>query len=201
MTWPQYAAAIHLGLFTLIATTKYILQWGTTRHNPIVLGRGKTGFALFVERVSPLFFIVWLFELTNFSFNLGWRVLPELFYEVLITGEIFKLAGATLLVFSIVIFAASLIAFGPSWRIGVDTERPGPLVTTGIFAYSRNPIYVAVDLWFLAICLLGGTVFFLIAALLALLTFHIQIRLEEKFLSAFYGAEYQNYRSKVRRYL
>jgi len=37
----------------------------------------------------------------------------------------------------------SLISFGRSFRVGIDTDRPDRLVTSGIFAVSRNPIYVA----------------------------------------------------------
>jgi len=36
----------------------------------------------------------------------------------------------------------SRISFGKSFRVGIDPSRPGKLVTDGIFAYSRNPIYV-----------------------------------------------------------
>ena len=41
---------------------------------------------------------------------------------------------------------ASLISFGRSFRVGIDVDRPDKLVTTGIFAWSRNPIYVALFL-------------------------------------------------------
>jgi len=37
----------------------------------------------------------------------------------------------------------SLISFGRSFRIGIDTDRPDALIIDGIFALSRNPIYVA----------------------------------------------------------
>src|SRR6185312_1284537 len=37
----------------------------------------------------------------------------------------------------------SLISFGTSFRVGIDARRPDKLVTTGVFAHTRNPIYVA----------------------------------------------------------
>ena len=36
----------------------------------------------------------------------------------------------------------SLVSFGNSFRDGIDVDEPGRLVTTGIFAVSRKPIYV-----------------------------------------------------------
>ena len=50
-------------------------------------------------------------------------------------GVFFCLAGVLLLLWSI-------LSFGKSFRVGIDIEHPGKLVTTGIFGYSRNPIYV-----------------------------------------------------------
>ena len=37
----------------------------------------------------------------------------------------------------------SLVSFGRSFRVGIDDENPDKLVTGGVFAWSRNPIYVA----------------------------------------------------------
>ena len=37
----------------------------------------------------------------------------------------------------------SLVSFGKSFRVGIDEEHPGSLVTTGAFAISRNPIYTS----------------------------------------------------------
>ena len=95
----------------------------------------------------------------------------------------------------------SLVSFGRSFRVGIDTDRPDRLVTTGIFAFSRNPIYVA-----FAIVLIGE---FLIFANWILLTyaggafwlFHRQVLREEAYLAQQYGQEYLAYRKRVRRYL
>ena len=51
-------------------------------------------------------------------------------------GVLFCLAGLALLL-------SSLVSFGRSFRVGIDEDHPGPLITTGVFAFSRNPIYMA----------------------------------------------------------
>jgi hypothetical protein len=49
---------------------------------------------------------------------------------------LFCLAGLFLLLWS-------LISFRKSFRIGIDTDHPDKLIVDGVFAFSRNPIYVA----------------------------------------------------------
>src|SRR5262245_47234907 len=52
------------------------------------------------------------------------------------TGVALCVAGLSLLLWS-------LVSFGRSFRVGIDVDHPDQLVTTGVFAHTRNPIYVA----------------------------------------------------------
>jgi protein-S-isoprenylcysteine O-methyltransferase Ste14 len=95
----------------------------------------------------------------------------------------------------------SLASFGRSFRVGIDDETPDQLVTGGVFAWSRNPMYVA--FW---VILLGQFLVFpnwLLLVYLAAATwlFHRQVRREEAYLAQRYGAEYADYCGRVRRYL
>lgn len=95
----------------------------------------------------------------------------------------------------------SLISFKQSFRIGIDTDRPDSLITSGIFAYSRNPIYVA-----FALVLLGEFLIFPNWVLLAyiagfLLLVHRQVLREEDYLRGHYGPAYRDYCHRVRRYV
>lgn len=87
------------------------------------------------------------------------------------------------------------------WRIGFERTTPGELVTTGIFTFSRNPIYPFLDLWFVGVFWIYGRLSFLIFAVLAIVHEHFQILREEKFLVGLYGKEYQDYRLQTSRYL
>lgn len=110
------------------------------------------------------------------------------------TGVLFCLVGLLLVLWS-------LISFRQSFRIGIDTDRLDSLITTGAFAVSRNPIYVA-----FAIILIGQFLIFsnwisLIYICAATWLFHRQVLREEEYLSGHYGQAYAGYCSRVRRYL
>ncbi|MBW2235499.1 MAG: DUF1295 domain-containing protein, partial [Deltaproteobacteria bacterium] len=70
-------------------------------------------------------------------------------------------------------------------------EKAGALVTTGIFAWSRNPIYLALDLLVLgSFAIQGRTLFGLLAVLIAGLL-HALILREERFLEEHYANAYR----------
>ena len=75
------------------------------------------------------------------------------------------------------------------------------LVTTGIYAYSRNPMYLAMLLLLLAWGLWLGNAFnTLLAALFVAYMNRFQIKQEETALLRLFGQEYQKYCTQVRRW-
>ncbi len=71
----------------------------------------------------------------------------------------------------------------------------------GIFAWTRNPIYVALDLIFFGAFLVQGRAIFLALALALAGLLHYQIRREEKYLARLYGDAYRAYCERVGRYV
>jgi protein-S-isoprenylcysteine O-methyltransferase Ste14 len=51
--------------------------------------------------------------------------------------------GVALCAAALLVIVLSLVSFGTSFRVGIDTNHPDRLVTSGIFARTRNPMYVA----------------------------------------------------------
>jgi protein-S-isoprenylcysteine O-methyltransferase Ste14 len=95
----------------------------------------------------------------------------------------------------------SLIAFGKSFRVGIDVDAPDRLVTGGIFALSRNPIYVGFFSILIAEFLIFPNWITLAYLVAAVWLVHRQILREEEFLRDYYGQEYTAYCERVRRYL
>ena len=119
----------------------------------------------------------------------------EFFHSEIIQwiGVFFCLAGLLLVLWS-------LVSFGRSFRVGIDTEHPDKLITSGAFAYSRNPIYVAFALILLGQFLIFPNWLLLVYLFAGIWLFHRQILREEEYLKKHYGKEYREYSNRVRRY-
>ena len=78
----------------------------------------------------------------------------------------------------------NLVSFGNSFRVGIDQDHPDKLVTTGIFAFSRNPIYVAFGLILLGQFLVFSNWILLVYLVAAIWLFHRQVLREEAYLRA-----------------
>ena len=83
--------------------------------------------------------------------------------------------------------------------IGEDSER---LIKTGIFAYTRNPIYFSFVLFHLSMFLVFENVmYFLSAAGLAIWLHNYVIKSEENYLLSIFPDEYDRYMKAVRRWI
>jgi protein-S-isoprenylcysteine O-methyltransferase Ste14 len=81
-------------------------------------------------------------------------------------------------------------------------EKTSTVVNSGIYAYSRNPMYLALVLILLALALYfkNLTCFGVIPLFIGYIT-QYQIKPEEVMLNKLFPADYQVYREKVRRWL
>lgn len=124
------------------------------------------------------------------------KVGTELFHN-----EVLQWVGVMFCILGLLLFLLSLISFGKSFRVGIDEEHPGSLVTTGVFAVSRNPIYTAFGFILLGIFLIFTNWIILLYLIAGLWLFNRQVLREEESLKRFYGEDYVKYCEKVRRYL
>jgi len=168
--------------------------------NPIAIGRGKRGVLLAIDLLAVAGLIVWIVEVLSYAFHSGFRILPLFLHAGLIDARAAKISGVAIVTAGLILFAMAFVSFGDSWRVGVDAKSPGRLVTRGVFTATRNPIYVFLDLWFIGIFLINGTLIFLLFAAAALAVLHWQILQEERFLTQHYGEPYQNYCERTARY-
>lgn len=94
-----------------------------------------------------------------------------------------------------------MIFMRTSWRVGIDKQTKGDLLTEGIYRYSRNPAFVGFDLMFLELFLTYPNILTLLIMVLNLRSIHRLILEEEKYLISIYGGSYKLYCSNTRRYM
>ena len=111
-------------------------------------------------------------------------------------------AGALLIVAGIAVIVSARREMA---RRGQPTDPGKPtsaLVTTGIFSWSRNPMYLGAACLLLGIALAGDLVWLGALLVPALAACHIVlIAPEERYLAAVFGEEYRAYAATVRRWL
>jgi Putative protein-S-isoprenylcysteine methyltransferase len=143
----------------------------------------------------PPFALVFFYIVFASAFGLP-KVGAELFHN-----EFVGWIGAVLCVMGILLFVYALISFGKSFRVGLDEDHPGELVTAGAFSISRNPIYTAFGLILTGIFLIIPNWIILIFVFVGIWLLNRQILLEEKSLKKVYGEKYTEYCKRVRRFL
>jgi protein-S-isoprenylcysteine O-methyltransferase Ste14 len=85
----------------------------------------------------------------------------------------------------------------------INPARPATtIVTSGPFGFSRNPLYLSLTLLFIGLTLAVNTWWGIVLLLPLLLALHFGVVLrEERYLDRKFGADYREYRSRVRRYV
>ena len=201
MSFFDYFQVTSIAIFLLIIVIRAVYMNVSRNINPIVIGSGKKGFALAFELLSFAGLAVWMIEVLLYAFHIEFRIFPAALEMRLIDSPAARVIGVVLISLGLSVFVMAFVSFGDSWRVGFDMKKPGELVTNGIFAFTRNPIYLLIDLWFFGMFLINGTLIFLIFAVLAAVGVHWQIRQEEAFLTNLYGQPYRDYCTRTRRYI
>ncbi len=81
-------------------------------------------------------------------------------------------------------------------------QESSALVTSGVYSYTRNPMYLSLVLVLVGMATwLGSIATWLVIPLFILLITRIFIRTEEKMLAETFGSDYEEYRVRVRRWI
>jgi protein-S-isoprenylcysteine O-methyltransferase Ste14 len=90
---------------------------------------------------------------------------------------------------------------GRSWRMGIDPADQTALITTGLYAYVRHPIYALSSLMMLATLAAIPSPLMAVIAVIHLVFLQWEARREERHLLAAHGENYADYCRKTGRFL
>tara|TARA_Y100001970_G_C14094881_1_gene782078 strand:- start:563 stop:1021 length:459 start_codon:yes stop_codon:yes gene_type:complete len=143
---------------------------------------------------NPLYISVYLLV---FSYFFGEFIIPK--YDLLYFFNLFGLVG--LIISTIFFFSAFNLftSYKENPRPKTESKR---LIKTGIFAYSRNPIYISFVLFHFSMFLtFENVVYFLTSLGLFFWINNFVIPVEEEYLKSKFGNEFNRYSLAVKRWL
>lgn len=112
------------------------------------------------------------------------------------TGHVAKLLGWTSTIAGLGLAVEATRAAG-----SVDLERPERLITDGVYAGSRHPMYVGWTLIYGGIALITGNGWLVVLSPVLAGVVHLETAKEERALRSAFGSDYDTYMTRVRRYL
>ena len=116
------------------------------------------------------------------------------YWPVLLSGTFLLVAGFALTV-------VGHYTLGMNWLSGIHPNKKTQLVTHGVYACSRNPMYIGVLATQLGFFLALPSGFTLLCLLIGFAAIFNQVRLEEKHLSSALTPEYEAYKARVPRWV
>tara|TARA_B100000035_G_scaffold313618_1_gene327752 strand:+ start:1056 stop:1724 length:669 start_codon:yes stop_codon:yes gene_type:complete len=191
----QIERAFSLGLIAFLSAIIFIL------YIHICFFPKKAANAAHIPTFPPLIML--------FSLSLGFLIgISNLYvlqlYEL---PQFFDIFRSNVLGISVIILSFILINF--SIKIFIDNdEDPNPttqsnvLITDGIYAYIRNPMYLALTLFQIGVGISLSFIHISIMAILTVILLHYFVILrEEKYLLKLFGEDYKLYLKKSRRWV
>ena len=114
----------------------------------------------------------------------------------------FKYIGVGVIMLGVCIVILASLSFKRA-KTNIEPWKPTTkIISTGIYAYSRNPIYVGFFLILIGIGIFLNSFWILISFIpSAVLIYYIAIKKEEVYLEKKFGEEYIHYKNKVRRWV
>ena len=109
---------------------------------------------------------------------------------------------AALMLLSVFLFISATRAMGANWSVVARMREGHELVTSGIFARLRHPIYTGMAAFLAALAIaFGHTTSLILTVPLFVLGTWIRISEEERLLRAEFGGAYDDYAARVKRFV
>lgn len=132
-------------------------------------------------------------------------VWPELYRQLGVIPVLefvpLQIAGMAIMLLALLWTVIAQIHMGQSWRIGIDYQHRTALITSGVFRYSRNPIFVGMMTSLTGLFAVLPCALTLLLLVMTVALIQIQVSLEEVHLSSLHGDDYADYCRRVPRWL
>jgi len=143
---------------------------------------------------NPLRICVYLLVI---SYVVGEFIIPK--YPII---YLFNMLGLVGFILSLIFFFSGFNIFKSYNENPIPTSDTNRLIKTGIFAYTRNPIYLSIVLFHFSMFLVFENVMYLLSSISLLIWLNnYVIKAEEEYLKNKFGDEFFRYCGAVKRWL
>ncbi len=108
--------------------------------------------------------------------------------------------GAIVMLAGLLLTVAAQLGMGVSWRIGIDDNAAPGLVTSGLYQFCRNPIYLGMLSSLIGLAIMLPTWLSLVLVLGVFWCVRTQTIEEEAYLARTYGGAFHSYAARVGRF-
>lgn len=189
---------ITVAYLLIVFVFRFIIVWRQSGVNPFVFSSTENAhdYLGFIYKMAVLFMAI---TIVCYSY------LPAV-YQFLnpipfLLRDSIQMVGVALLLISFLWTLIAQVQMSDSWRIGIDYDEKTELVVKGIFAISRNPVFLGVVVFYIGIFLILPNTLSFTLVLVMFITVQVQVRLEEVYLLETHGEAYQAYKNSVRRWI
>ena len=199
MSFYQIALPIGTLVYLLqVFVIKSIIQYKRTGVNPFVFGKSDSAHDYISTVYKAMIFGLWI-AIVVFSFFPDYYsyLLPFWYLDL----EILQHIGASLVVISFIWVIIAQNQMAKSWRIGINYDEKTKLCTSGVFTYSRNPVFLGILISYIGTFLIIPNAITFTVLIMTFVSLQFQIRLEEEYLLNSHGKEYENYKKSARRWI
>ena len=187
------AAADWLAAFTIVAVPPFLLLWFFV--HPFTRRWRKLGPALsyliLAATLATIMVIIYQFRVPLLRVHFG------------VSRPLTVLAAALFLV-SLALGILRTCRLGPAVMLGLPQlsaqDRPGTLISDGIYSHLRHPRYVEAGLRLVAVALFANYLAVYVIAAAYIPTIYLVVLLEERELRERFGRQYDDYANRVPRF-
>jgi protein-S-isoprenylcysteine O-methyltransferase Ste14 len=191
--------AVALGLFVVWFVVVFVVrsvvqkrQTGDSGIRPGAFADDASG----IERIAYLLLVV------AFVGAIAAPVAAMAGLDPLTESDAVPIVGLVVAVVGIAATYVAQLGMGSEWRVGIDRTEATGLVTGGLFALVRNPIFTAMIFTAVGFAAMVPNVVAVVAAICLVVAIELQVRyVEEPHLRRLHGSVYDSYTARVGRFV
>lgn len=105
--------------------------------------------------------------------------------------------GLAINILGLLVWWSAKVTLAENWDAGYGQPKMKKLVTWGIYAKIRHPLYWGINITLMGLCLIHLNLFLIIPSILIVVYFFWRMKVETKFLIKTLGKKYLDYKKKT----